>query len=85
MLGTPIERSDSRTVNGYMPHVSDGAMLGSLFEERGVSQADVVRGTGIGKTVLLLVRNGKRNLTREHTKALSRYFEVDPAVFFGPA
>ncbi len=68
-----------------MPHVSDAAMLGSLMEEKGVRQADVVRGTGISKTVLSLVLHGERNLTREHIMALSKYFEVNPVVFLGPA
>ena len=38
-------------------------------------------GTGISKTVLSLVINGKRNLTREHIEALSNDFEVNPAAF----
>ena len=68
-----------------MPHVSDATMLRSLMDEKGVRQADVVRGTGISKTVLSLVLNGKRDLTREHIRALSKYFGVNPASFLGPA
>jgi HTH-type transcriptional regulator / antitoxin HigA len=83
VLGDLVEKFENEHVE--LPHVSDGAMLGSLMEEKGVSQADVVRGTGISKTVLSLVRSGKRDLTRDHIKALSKYFDVDPAVFLGPA
>jgi antitoxin component HigA of HigAB toxin-antitoxin module len=54
-------------------------------DEKGVRQADVVRGTDISKTVLSLLLNGKRDLTREHIAILSKYFEVDPAAFVGSA
>ena len=68
-----------------MPHVSDAAMLRSLMDEQGVSQADVVRGTGISKTVHLLSSTRKRDLTREHIKALSKYLGVNPTAFLGTA
>ena len=69
-----------------MPYVSDAAMLGSLMEEKGVRQADIIRATGISKTVLSLVlKNGKRELTRQHIGILSKYFQVNPAAFLGPA
>ena len=83
VLGDLVQKFEDEHVE--MPHVIDGAMLGSLMEEKGVNQTDVVRGTGISKTVLSLVRSGKRDLTRDHIKALSKYFDVDPAVFLGPA
>lgn len=79
VLGDLVEKYEDEHVE--MPHVSDAAMLGSLMEEKGVRQADVVRGTGISKTVLSLLLNGKRDLTREHIRALSKYFDVNPAVF----
>ena len=82
VLGDLVEKYETEHVE--MPHVSDAAMLGALIEEKGVRQADVVRDTGISKTVLSLVLSGKRELTREHIKALSKYFDVDPAVFLGP-
>ena len=83
VLGDLVEKYEDEHV--VMPHVSDGAMLHMLMEEKGVRQADVVRGTGISKTVLSLVLNGKRDLTREHIGALSKYFNVEPAAFLGPA
>jgi antitoxin component HigA of HigAB toxin-antitoxin module len=58
-------------------------MLRTLMEE--IRQADVVRGTGISKTVLSLVLNGKRDRTRKHTGALSKYFDIDKGVFKDPA
>src|SRR5262249_43554307 len=59
VLGDLVEKYEDEHVE--MPHVSDAEMLRSLMEETGVRQADVVRGTGISKTVLSLVLHGKRN------------------------
>jgi HTH-type transcriptional regulator/antitoxin HigA len=83
VLGDQVERYEDEHVE--MPRVSDAQMLRSLMEENEVSQADVVRGTGISKTVLSLVLNGKRDLTREHIEILSRYFGISPVVFLDPA
>jgi HTH-type transcriptional regulator / antitoxin HigA len=82
VLGDLIEKYEDEHVE--MPQVSDGAMLRSLMDEKGVRQADIARGTGISKTVQSLVLNGKRDLTREHIGALSKYFGVNPASFLGP-
>jgi HTH-type transcriptional regulator/antitoxin HigA len=82
VLGDLIERYEDEHVE--MPQVSDGTMLRSLMDEKGVRQADIARGTGISKTVLSLVLNGKRDLTREHIGALSKYFGVNPSSFLGP-
>jgi HTH-type transcriptional regulator / antitoxin HigA len=82
VLGDLVEKYEDEHVE--MPHVSDGTMLRSLMEEKGVRQVDVVRGTGISKTVLSLVLNDKRVLTREHIGALSKYFGVNPSSFLGP-
>jgi HTH-type transcriptional regulator / antitoxin HigA len=80
VLGDLVEKYE----HVEMPHVSDAEMLRSLMEEKRVRQTDVVRGTGISKTVLSLVLHGKRDLTREHIGALSTYFAVNPAAFLGP-
>jgi HTH-type transcriptional regulator / antitoxin HigA len=81
VLGDLVEKFVDEHV--VTPPVSDGAMLLALMAEKGISQADVVRETGISKTVLSLVLHGKRGLTREHIVALARYFLVTPAVFRG--
>ena len=82
VLGDLVEKYEDEHVE--MPHVSDAAMLRSLMDEMNVKQVDVVRGTGISKTVLSLVLNGKRDLTREHIGILSKYFGVNPSSFLGP-
>lgn len=83
VLGDLVEKYEDAHVAS--PPVSDAEMLRSLMAERGLRQADVVRGTGLSKTVLSLVLNGKRELTREHIAALSRYLGVNPAAFLGGA
>jgi HTH-type transcriptional regulator / antitoxin HigA len=82
VLGDLVEKYEDQHLE--MPHVSDAAMLRSLMDEKGVRQANVVRGTGISKAVLSLLLNGKRDLTREHIATLSKYFEVDLAALMGP-
>jgi HTH-type transcriptional regulator/antitoxin HigA len=82
VLGNEVERYEDQHVE--MPRVSGAEMLRSLMEEKGVSQADVVRGTGISTTVLSLVLSGKRELTREHIETLSRHFGISPVVFLNP-
>ncbi len=83
VLGNEVERYEDQQVE--MPRVSDAEMLRCLMEEKGVSQADLVRGAGISKTVLSLVLSGKRDLTREHIETLSKYFGISPVVFLDPA
>jgi antitoxin component HigA of HigAB toxin-antitoxin module len=80
--GDLMEKYEDERVE--MPQVSDAQMVRSLMEEKEVSQADVVRGMGISKTDQFLVLNGKRDLTREHFRALSKYLGVIPAAFLGP-
>jgi HTH-type transcriptional regulator/antitoxin HigA len=82
VLGDLVEKYEDEHVE--MPHVSDGTMLRSLMDEKGVRQSDVARGTGISKTVLSLVLNNKRDLTREHIVAISKYFDVNASSFLGP-
>jgi HTH-type transcriptional regulator/antitoxin HigA len=83
VLGDLIEKYEHEHI--AFPHVGDDAMLRSLMDEKEVRQADVARGTGISRTVLSLVLSGKRELTREHIVALSRYFDVNPSSFLGSA
>ena len=81
VLGDLIEKYENEHLE--LPHVSDGEMLRSLMDEKGVKQADVIRGTGISKTVLSLILNDKRRLTRDQIKVLSGYFGVSPSSFLG--
>jgi HTH-type transcriptional regulator/antitoxin HigA len=81
VLGDLIEKYEDEHVE--LPEVSDSVMLRSLMEENGVKQVDVIRGTGISKTVLSLILSGKRKLTRKHLSVLVKYFGVSPSSFLG--
>ncbi len=83
VLGDLVEKYEDEHVE--TSHLSDAEMIRSLMEEKRVRQADVVRGTGISKTVLSLVLAGKREPTRAHIAALAAYFTVNPASLLGTA
>jgi HTH-type transcriptional regulator / antitoxin HigA len=56
-------------------------VLCELMESNGLKQKDLTDVFGAESTVSAVL-NGKREMTREHIKRLSRYFRVSPEVFF---
>src|SRR4051794_8628846 len=66
------------------PEVDPPTMLRELIAIRGVTQADVARDTGIAETMLSGIVKGRRPMGRKTIETLSRYFHVDPGVFFSP-
>lgn len=64
-----------------LPEVSGEDMLRHLIEARGVSQADVARGSEIAEPTISAILAGRRSLNRDHIEALSRFFGVSPALF----
>src|SRR5262245_11489151 len=79
VLSDIVERYESE--EHPIAPVSDAEMLGHLIEAKGVTQADVARGTGIAESTISEVLAGKRTLSRTHISKLSRYFHVEPGVF----
>ena len=57
-------------------------MIRELIAARGITQADVARETGIAESMLSEVLKGKRPMGRKTIETLSRFFHVDPGVFF---
>jgi HTH-type transcriptional regulator / antitoxin HigA len=55
-------------------------MLNGLIKANGLKQKDVVDGFGT-PNIFLEVLGGKRGLTIEHIKTLSRRFHLSPEVF----
>lgn len=53
-------------------------VLRELMESNGLKQKDVFG----AKSTVSAVLNGKRDMTREHIKHLSKRFQVSPEVFF---
>jgi HTH-type transcriptional regulator / antitoxin HigA len=64
-----------------IPDVSGADMLRVLIENRGATQVDVARGTGIKESALSEILRGKRPMGRKVIDSLARYFRVAPALF----
>jgi HTH-type transcriptional regulator/antitoxin HigA len=61
--------------------VSPAEMLRHLIDSRGVTQAEVARGSGLSDATISHILVGHRPPSRRAITALSAYFKVDPAVF----
>jgi len=79
VLADLVERYE--TEHDPIGDVSDADLLAHLIDARGVTQADVARGTRIAVSTISEVLSGKRTLSRTHIGKLARYFGVDPGVF----
>jgi HTH-type transcriptional regulator / antitoxin HigA len=82
VLSRLIKEYEDRTVpyDGLPEH----EMLEMLIREKGVSQEDVAKATGIANSTLSNVLHRKRALTRDHVERLCAYFHVGPGAFIGP-
>lgn len=63
------------------PHVTPAAMLEHLIGAKEASQAEVARQTGISRSTISEVLNGKRTISVENAFLLADYFCVDPSLF----
>ncbi len=61
--------------------VSDGDMLRSLIETKGVPQSQVAREARIAESTISEVLSGRRKLNRGQIGKLAAYFHVAPGVF----
>jgi antitoxin component HigA of HigAB toxin-antitoxin module len=52
-----------------------------MMDQRGVTQKEVERATGIYQGNLSQIISGKRNLTTQQVKTLAEFFKVDASVF----
>lgn len=59
---------------------SDADMLRHLMEAKGVTQAQLSRGTSIPKSTVSKILTGKKPFTRQVIRKLARYFGVDASV-----
>jgi HTH-type transcriptional regulator/antitoxin HigA len=62
--------------------VSDAEMVRFLLESNEVAQTELAKQTGIAESTISEILAAKRQLSRRHIAALSKYFHVSPAVFF---
>lgn len=79
VLGDLVERFEAE--HDPIEDVSDADMLAHLIDAKGVTQADVARGTRIAVSTISEVLSGKRTLSRTHIGKLARYFGVAPGTF----
>jgi len=59
---------------------SDADMLRHLLDAKGVSQAQLHRGTGVSKSSISEVLSGKKSLSRPMMRKLADYFHVNVIV-----
>jgi antitoxin component HigA of HigAB toxin-antitoxin module len=64
-----------------IPDLSSPEVLRQLLVERGLSQAEAARVTGVAPSTISEILRGKRGIGRKHIDAFVRYFHVSPAVF----
>jgi HTH-type transcriptional regulator/antitoxin HigA len=66
-------------------HDPDAEMVRFLLESNEVAQTELAKQTGIAESTISEILAAKRQLSRRHIAALSKYFHVSPAVFFHEA
>lgn len=76
------ESSEFAEFNSRVNALDDGvAVLKTLIDQYQL-KADDFRDAIGSKSLVSMILNGSRNLTREHIQALSVRFNLDPSVFF---
>ena len=68
-----------------IPDLTPAEMLAVLLEERGMTQAALVRATGIARSTVSAIAAGKRGPTPGQMAALGQALNVPPAVFLPAA
>lgn len=63
-----------------LPDATPAAVLAYLMQEHGLKQTDLAAELG-GQSIVSAILNGKRELNARQAKALSKRFNVSPAVF----
>ena len=76
------ESSEFAEFNSRVNALDDGvAVLKTLIDQYQLKAEDFRDSIG-SKSLVSMILNGSRNLTREHIQALSDRFNLDPSVFF---
>jgi HTH-type transcriptional regulator/antitoxin HigA len=63
------------------PEVSPSRMLKHLLEAKCTTQAELARQTGVPRSTISEVLNGKRSISVENAFRLAEYFHVEPSLF----
>jgi len=64
-----------------IPEVSGAELLAFMIEQRGLSQHELARATGIPQSTISNLIAGKREFTASHARAFAQYFGGNPGAF----
>ena len=86
-LSASIEKWENQAAyfsefNRRIAALDDGAAILRTLMDQHQLKADDLKDEIGGKSLVSMILNGSRNLTREHIQALSGRFKISPAVFF---
>ena len=79
VLSTLIESYEIEVTPRRKPTPAE--TLEHLIESKEVARAEVARATGIPRSTITNVLNGRRQISKENVTRLANYFHVDPSVF----
>ena len=79
LLSMLVEQYESR--EHPTPKVSPKELLAHLLEVRGMTGAEVSRQTGIARSTVSQILNGRRRISTKNVTRLAKYFDVAPRVF----
>ena len=79
VLGTLIHEYE--TEHHPMPEPTQGDILRSLMEDRGVSQAQLAAATGIADSNVSAILANRRGISKANMIALGKFFQVPPGRF----
>lgn len=90
VLSTTIEKWEDESeyfsdFNKRIEALDDGvAILKTIIDQYQLKADDLKNELG-SKSLVSMILNGSRNLTRDHIQALSQRFKISPSVFFSGA
>ena len=67
-------------IHHTIPVASDAELLKHFLAAKGVNQTELHRATGIPKSSISEIINGKKKFSRQHIATLANYFEVDQSI-----
>jgi len=90
VLSVSIERWEDQSeefseFNKRIAALDDGAAILRTLMDQYQLKADDLKSELGSKSLVSMILNGSRNLTREHIQALSGRFKISPSVFFHQA
>jgi HTH-type transcriptional regulator/antitoxin HigA len=76
-----IQRWDEEQGHLNIAHLTPLDMVEFLMDQHDMNTSDLGRVIG-SQSAASLIRNGKRELSKAHIRALATHFHVDPGLFF---